>query len=356
MRRTMVRSGSAVLVAALTVLLGTSCAGTDATRSTVDVSVGAMPNEDVVALPKDVETAVTDAIGRLPDLVREALAASGVPGAAVAVVRGGKTVFAEGFGERRQGEAARVGPDTVFQLASVSKSLAATAVAKAVGDRKVEWNTPIASLLPSFALADAQTTRMLTVADLFSHRSGLPTGAGDDLEDIGYDRAYILEQLRRVPLDAFRSSYHYSNFGLTAGAEAVATALRKPWEDVMDELVFGPLGMTTASARHADFTARPDRASLHAWVDGRFEPRFDAIRTPRHRRAASRPVCGTSRGGRRSCSRAAASTVSRTSTRMRCSRRRRRRWSPGMRRPRRSGRATTATGSMSPRSPAAASR
>jgi CubicO group peptidase (beta-lactamase class C family) len=50
-----------------------------------------------------------------------------------------------------------------------------------------------------------------------SHRSGLRTGSGDLLEDLGFDRDYILSNIDQQPLDPFRSTYHYSNFGYTAG-------------------------------------------------------------------------------------------------------------------------------------------
>ena len=56
---------------------------------------------------------------------------------------------------------------------------------------------------------------MVSVGDMFSHRSGLPDHAGDMLEDLGYDRRYVLDRLRDQPLDPFRISYAYTNFGLT---------------------------------------------------------------------------------------------------------------------------------------------
>lgn len=70
---------------------------------------------------------------------------------------------------------------------------------------------------------------MVSVGDMYSHRSGLPDHAGDLLEDLGYDRRYILDRLRQLPLDPYRISYAYTNFGLTAGAEAVATSAGKTW-------------------------------------------------------------------------------------------------------------------------------
>ncbi len=164
--------------------------------------------------------------------------------------------------------------DTVFQLASVSKSLAASVVAHEVGEKTIDWNTPIVSKLPWFALSDPAVTPMVSIGDMMSHRSGLPDHAGDRLEDLGYDRRQVLDRLRDYPLDPFRISYAYTNFGFTAGAEAVAAAAGRPWEDLAADVLFRPLGMTTASYRWKDFERRPDRALAHIAVDGGYQPRY----------------------------------------------------------------------------------
>ena len=57
----------------------------------------------------------------------------------------------------------------------------------------------------------------------------------------------------QLPLDPFRISYAYTNFGLTAGAEAVAASAGKSWEDLADEVLFRPLGMASTSYRFADY-------------------------------------------------------------------------------------------------------
>ena len=93
----------------------------------------------------------------------------------------------------------KVDADTVFQLASLSKPLTSTVVAHQVGVNAIGWDTPIVSKLPWFALSDPVVTQMVTVGDMFSHRSGLPDHAGDMLEDIGHDRRYVLERLRALP-------------------------------------------------------------------------------------------------------------------------------------------------------------
>ena len=183
------------------------------------------------------ENAVENAIAKLDGIADDLMKKSGIPGMAVAVVHGGKTVYAKGFGVKDIKTGEKVDPDTVFQLASVSKSISSTVVAHQVGQNAIGWDTPIVSKLPWFALSDPAVTQMVNVGDMFSHRSGLPDHAGDMLEDLGYDRRYVLERLRQLPLDPFRISYAYTNFGLTAAAEAVAVSAGKSWEDLADEAV-----------------------------------------------------------------------------------------------------------------------
>ena len=229
------------------------------------------------------ENAVENAVAKLDGIADELMKKSGIPGMAVAVVHGGKTVYAKGFGVRDidQDAGEKVDPDTVFQLASVSKSISSTVVAHQVSQNAIGWDTPIVSKLPWFALSDPAVTQMVNVGDMFSHRSGLPDHAGDMLEDLGYDRRYVLERLRQLPLDPFRISYAYTNFGLTAAAEAVAVGAGKSWEDLSDEALLRPLGMSSASYRFADFESRPNRAIGHIHVDGRYEPLYTRDPDPR---------------------------------------------------------------------------
>jgi len=221
---------------------------------------------------------IDDAIAKVDGLIGDLMKSTGIPGMAVAVVRGGKTVYAKGFGVRDaskgDGQDNKVDADTVFQLASVSKSVGATVVAHEVSDNVVTWDTPVVSKLPWFALADPYVTSHVTIADLYSHRSGLPDHAGDRLEDLGYDRRQVLERLKDLPLAPFRISYAYTNFGLTAAAEAVAAAAGKPWEDLSDEVLYRPLGMASTSSRFAEFMSRPNHAVNHVKVGDKWEPRF----------------------------------------------------------------------------------
>ncbi len=160
--------------------------------------------------------------------------------------------------------------DTVFQLASVSKSVGATGVAHAVGLGKVRWDSPVHGLLPWFALAGRGVTRQVTIGDLYAHRSGLPGHAGDHLEDMGFAQREVLERLRYLPLQPFGKHYAYTNFGLTAAGLAAAEAAGVDWATLMERSIYTPLGMTRTSSRFTDFTTRSNRVSGHRQVDGKW--------------------------------------------------------------------------------------
>ncbi len=215
---------------------------------------------------------VHDAVAQLDNVIADVMTRTGIPGMAVAVVHNGETIYSKGFGVRLVTEPALVDADTVFQLASLSKSVGASVVAAQVGKGIVDWSTPLTRHLPWFALSDPQATTQLTIGDLYAHRSGLPDHAGDDLEEIGYSRRQILEKLRFLPTKPLRSEYFYTNFGLTAGAQAVAVAAGTDWESLSEQDIYRPLGMQSTSSRYADFIARTNRASPHIGVNGQFQP------------------------------------------------------------------------------------
>lgn len=230
-------------------------------QTTLAIDPKLPPSQSVaLGIPKG---QIDAAVAKLDDFAAALMKRSGVPGMAVVVVRDGKVIYLKGFGVRKVGETAPIDGDTVFQLASLSKSISASVVAHQVAAGVVGWDTPVSQHLPYFSLKDPWIGRHATIGDLFSHRSGLPDHAGDDLEDLGYDRRQVLERLKLLPLTAFRISYHYTNFGLTAAAEAVAVAAGKSWEDLADEVLYKPLGMASTSSRFADYMARADRAIPH---------------------------------------------------------------------------------------------
>ena len=93
--------------------------------------------------------------------------------------RPGQPDFLRGYGLRTLGQATPIGADTLFAVASNSKAMTAAGLAVLVDQGKLGWDDLVTKHLPEFAMFDPETTRLMTVRDLLTHRSGLPLGAGD---------------------------------------------------------------------------------------------------------------------------------------------------------------------------------
>ena len=251
-----------------TLLASSACA--DAPTMPIDLALPPPQATANVVPPAQIDAA----IARLNDLATDMLRQTHIPGLAIAVVRDGQTVYAAGFGVRRVGTTDAVDADTVFQLASLSKSVGATVVAHQVGLGTISWDTPIVEHLPWFALSDDWITHHVTIADMYAHRSGLPDHAGDELEDLGYDRDQVLRRLRLMKLHSFRDDYAYTNFGVTAAAEAVAAASHTDWATLSEQVLYQPLGMSVTSSRFADFVQRPNHAVGHVLVGDGYQAKY----------------------------------------------------------------------------------
>jgi CubicO group peptidase (beta-lactamase class C family) len=189
----------------------------------------------------------------------KALDAFGTPGMSVAVVKDGKVVFVRGYGLRKLGDDAAVDGQTVFHIASISKTFTATAVAILVDEGKLAWDDPVIKYVPEFQLSDPYRTREATVADLLTHRLGIENDAlvparGD------VDR---LESIRRMrflqPAAGFRSKYIYQDTAFVVLSEIVRRASGQTWEDFVKQRVFHPLKMTSSSV---EINARDNRTNL----------------------------------------------------------------------------------------------
>ena len=238
---------------------------------------GDLPQRPVAPVPPLLDEAkVQQAVDSLDDIVGRVMDETGVPGIAVAVVYKDEVVLAKGYGVRKVGEPETVDADTVFQVASVSKPVATTIVAGVVGDEQANWTAPVKTWNPEFKLKDPYVTDNATLQDLLSHRSGLPNGGGDLLEDLGWDREYILSKLDQLPLHPFRAVYDYSNFGITEGGVAAADAAGVSWEDLADSVLFERIGMDSSSYRHADYEAQDNKALIHVPVGAADSKQWEA--------------------------------------------------------------------------------
>ncbi|RDD81842.1 class A beta-lactamase-related serine hydrolase [Dyella tabacisoli] len=208
-------------------------------------------------------------IAALKDFVVRSQDMLGVPGISVGVVQDGKIILAEGFGVRELGQSTKVDADTLYLIASNTKSLTTLMLGKLVDEHKLDWDTQVTKVLPDFRLGDTDTSSKVQVKHLLCACTGLPR---HDLEWILGPRNATPELAlailsRMQPTSKFGEMYQYSNpiaavAGLVGGHVAYpGLEVGAAYDRAMATRVFGPLGMTRTTFDFARATqgnyARP---------------------------------------------------------------------------------------------------
>ncbi len=195
-------------------------------------------------------------LAQLTQFVENAQKAIGVPGVALGIVQNGKVVFAGGFGVRELGKPAKVDADTKFIIASNTKALTTLMLAKLVDEKKLTWETPATSLLPSFKLGDPDTTSRVLVKHLICACTGMPRQDMEWLfEYAGRTPETTMAGLATMqPTSKFGELFQYSNplaaaAGYIGGRVAFPKLeLGKAFDEAMRTRVFAPLGMTSTTS------------------------------------------------------------------------------------------------------------
>ncbi|HEX3348557.1 MAG TPA: serine hydrolase [Acetobacteraceae bacterium] len=187
-----------------------------------------------------------------------------VPGAVVVVASADGPVFVKGYGVRRNGAPDPVDVDTRFQIASMSKFVAATAVATLVDRGVVSWDQPVIGFSAATALAVPYATENATLRDYFAHRTGLPAYGGDLLPVLGYSPDELASSARFLPFDhSFREKWAYSNYGIFLGQHAAAQAAGLTPPDLLATAIFRPLGMVRSGPTRATLFEDDNHAAAH---------------------------------------------------------------------------------------------
>jgi CubicO group peptidase (beta-lactamase class C family) len=199
-----------------------------------------------------------------------------IPGLSVAIVRNDSAIYAKGFGVLRAGTATPVNERTLFEIGSSSKAFTATLVAMLVSDGKMRWDDRLSAYLPDFRMYDAAANDAVTLRDALTHRSGIARGEFAWLGS-GLTRDEVLHRVRFLkPESPFRSKFSYQNMMFLAAGQAAAKAGEAPWEELVRQRIFTPLGMTSSLATSKGLTTSNvavahGMAQDSAFAEGAFE-------------------------------------------------------------------------------------
>jgi CubicO group peptidase (beta-lactamase class C family) len=197
-----------------------------------------------------------NSVSNLNEMLETIRSANNVPAVACVVVRSNLIIAAGAVGVRKWGvESERVTIKDRWHHGSNTKSMTATLAAVLVEQKKVSWETTLADVFPDVAPRMHPQWRTVTLQLLLSHRSGAP----GDLSPIWTEvwnfagspregRRFLLEKLVvQAPRFTPGSRSEYSNAGFALAGAMLEAAMNQPWEELIKERLFEPLGMTSAA-------------------------------------------------------------------------------------------------------------
>jgi CubicO group peptidase (beta-lactamase class C family) len=188
---------------------------------------------------------------RIDSAVTALFALDAAPGMAVVVVRDTAPIYMKGFGYADLEARRPVTPQTVFYVASTTKSF--TGLAAAILDRqgRISLEAPLSRYLPGLRLQSPLNPDSITLRSLLTHTHGIGDGP------VAYRLAYTGEyggnaELARLlaehsPARSGRA-FQYGNIGYNVATIAIDSALRESWKDWLGRLLFTPLGMRSTTA------------------------------------------------------------------------------------------------------------
>ncbi len=203
-----------------------------------------------LALAWDVATHVAPTAGgarfdRIDAYVRGEMNGARIPGVAIAIVEGGETVHAAGFGD--DGRGSGITPDTPFWIGSNTKSMTALAVMQIVEDGLVELDAPIQRYLPEFRVADASASARITVRHLLNQTTGIARIDGVRAVTATTDEtvADVVAGMRDLELNRpVGASFEYANLNSVVLGLLVERTTGQSWQQHVQARIFDPLGMS----------------------------------------------------------------------------------------------------------------
>ena len=195
------------------------------------------------------DPAVAENITLLENWIQAQMEFDNIPGLAIAVVHDQELVWSRGFGRANLERSTAVTPQTVFRIASITKTFTSTAVMILRERGKLRLDDPVSQYLPWFSYVNRfPEGPAITIWHLLTHTSGLPTEA-----PFPYWMDYDKFPTREEMIAAFQkqesvlepgTKMKYSNLAMAILGEVVAAASGMPYDRFIETEILTPLGMS----------------------------------------------------------------------------------------------------------------
>jgi CubicO group peptidase (beta-lactamase class C family) len=192
----------------------------------------------------------------LATLAEAKMAEYRVPGVALGIVDNG-VVTIRGFGVASVEDPLPVTAHTVFPIASISKTFAATAMMRLVEQGKIDLRAPVRNYLPDFRVQDEAVSRTVTIWNLLTHTSGWegqvsgPDRGEDTLRN--FVATTMVDLMQLAPPGA---AWSYNNAGFSVAGRVIEAVTGTSINRAVRDLVFTPLGLTHAGTTAGEFISQ----------------------------------------------------------------------------------------------------
>lgn len=192
-----------------------------------------------------------------------------LPGAAAALVSREQTLDLRTWGVRNADNPQPLTEESLFRIASVSKTFAGTVASLMVSNHLQSWETPVSEVLPQLQIGTGSASRAITLRNIVSHTTGLMPHAYSNMLDDGVLYEKIVSKFNQIPTVCPPGRcYGYQNVVFSLIADVVEVSTHEPYEQYLDEQLFKPLGMDHASTGLDNFVGSADATAPHLRVRG----------------------------------------------------------------------------------------
>ena len=187
-----------------------------------------------------------------------------IPGAALAIVSREGIMHLQTWGVRRANEPAPITTDSIFRIASMSKTFAGAAATLLVDQNLQSWDARITDLFPNMRLGNGASYQSITLKQVASHSTGLMPHSYSNLLDDGVSYDRIKDKFADIPAVCKPGQcYGYQNVVFSLIADVVEQSTGDSYARYVEEHIFRPLGMASASVGLEAYENDPNATSPH---------------------------------------------------------------------------------------------
>lgn len=207
------------------------------------------------------------------DWVSFSIADRKIPGAALAIVSKPGVLLTRTWGVKEIGKPEAVAADSVFRIASMSKTFAGAAGTIMVNESHQSWDTLLTDYFPELHIGSNSSSKNITLRHVLSHSTGLMPHSYSNMLDAGVSYDRIKNQFEQIPtVCAPGHCYGYQNVVFSLVGDVIEENTGESYALYVEEKLFKPLGMTGASVGLQPYLDDAHATSPHRKVRGRWRP------------------------------------------------------------------------------------